>query len=67
MHTNCRNNFIRKFKDGSFISEDKEEILSDILNNNMWRLEDKAVELEETRKINEKIVEDHNRFKKLLC
>jgi hypothetical protein len=64
MHTNRRNNFIRIFKDGSFVSENKEEILSDILNNNMWRLEDKASELEETNKITEKIVEDHNKFKK---
>ena len=64
MHTNRRNNFIRIFKNGSFVSEDKEEILNDILNNNMWRLEDKAVELEETNKIDDKIVEDHNKFKK---
>jgi len=64
MHTNRKNNFIRIFKNGSFTSEDKEEILSDILNNNMWRLEDKAVELEETKKINDKIIEDHNKFKK---
>jgi hypothetical protein len=64
MHTNRRNNFIKIYKGESFITEDKEEILSDILNNNMWRLEDKAVELEETRKINDKIMEGHNKFKK---
>ena len=64
MHTNRRNKFIKIYKDGTFISEDKEEVLNDILNNNMWRLEDKATELEENNKISDKVLQEHTEFKK---
>ena len=63
-HTNRRNDYIKIYKKGNFVTENKEEVLSDILNNNMGRLEDKAIELEENNKIDDKIMQNHNEFKK---
>ena len=61
--TNGKNKYIKIFKNGKFRTEYKHDIIEDILNNNMGRLEDKARELE--GKVNTKIIDNHNEFKKV--
>ena len=62
--TNQRSKFIKVYKDGKFKTEYKDEIIEDILNKNMGRLEDKAMKLEEEGKINNKIINNHKEFQK---
>ena len=62
--TNERSKFIKVYKDGKFKREYKDEIIEDILNKNMGRLENKAIELEEEGKINNKIINNHKEFQK---
>ena len=60
--TNERSKFIKVYKDGKFKREYKDEIIEDILNKNMGRLENKAIELE--GKISNKIINNHKEFQK---
>ena len=61
--TNGKSKFLKVYKEGKFKTEYKDEIIGDILNNNMWRLEEKAQELE--GKVNNKIINNHKEFKQV--
>jgi len=61
--TNGKSKFIKVYKDGKFRTEYKDDIIADILNNNLGRLEDKANELE--GKISNKIMDNHRKFQEV--
>jgi len=61
--TNGKSKFIKVYKDGKFRTEYKDDIIADILNNNLGRLEDKANELED--KISDKIMDNHRKFQEV--
>ena len=61
--TNERSKFIKVYKGGKFKREYKDEIIEEILDNNMWRLERKASELD--GKVNPKIINNHKEFKEI--
>ena len=61
--TNERSKFIKVYKNGKFKREYKNEVIEDILNKNMGRLEDKATELEEEGQISDTTIQNHKEFK----
>ena len=62
--TNPRTKKAYIFRNGSYETENTDDVIDDLINNNMWRLEDKVDELENDDIIYNNLITDHKEFKK---
>ena len=62
--TNPRTKKAYVFRDGLYETENTDDVIDDLINNNMWRLEDKVDRLEEGDNIEDKLITEHKEFKK---